>query len=680
MKHGRKKKLALGLAAVILANTFSLCPTAPLSAYTAKAAPYLSADTVLLDEAVFFTEAADGLSGANSHTAKLRSSFAGNRLTGNSKKIYDILKTEIAKVAGGERTSTHFSIPFKDFLGQLKYTEEELGVTLYDPATQRMIPQEELVKISNQFISQQIITVEKLHILFSALLADCPYELYWYSKGAEESYRVSTSGIQIRHDGNHGVCLFFDDAALTFSFIVDAAYGADYETDPLKISATRTAAANADEIVREAANLTDYQKLQYYRQKICELVSYDHNAAASRSPGDQNPWQLIYVFDKDSRTNAVCEGYAKAFQYLCDMTAFEDEDIYSYTAYGTMSDGTVAGPHMWNIVHMGDLGNYLADLTNSDEGTPGADGSLFLTGYASQISADSYSFTASSRPFFYQYNADTAKIYPAEALALVNGGRLKESDMHVHSWTVSQVIEATCTAQGRNLYSCTICGKSKSEETAASGHAYEVSYTWSENDKTCTAAITCKNDRSHTAAPQEAGLEDETVTMDIRGADGSLKYKLNLNTQDLSAGNSLSIYRLDAKTGEYLMVDDKPYTVTAEGCLRVTAPVGTDRIYQLVNVAEADKISQAILKTVAMERTSASVRKGKSIKASLSSHLNMENVKSIAYTSSKKAVAKVSAKGTVTAKKAGTAVIKAKVVLKNGLSRTVSMKVKVIRA
>ena len=68
----------------------------------------------------------------------------------------------------------------------------------------------------------------------------------------------------------------------------------------------------------------------------------------------------------------VCEGYSKAFQYLCDLS-----DITCYTVTGIMNGGTGEGPHMWNIVANNGK-YYMADITNSDEGTVGEDGGLFL--------------------------------------------------------------------------------------------------------------------------------------------------------------------------------------------------------------------------------------------------------------------------------------------------------------
>ena len=55
----------------------------------------------------------------------------------------------------------------------------------------------------------------------------------------------------------------------------------------------------------------------------------------------------------------------------------------------------------------------------------------------------------------------------------------------------------------------------------------------------------------------------------------------------------------------------------------------------------------------------------------------MANVDKIVYTSSKKSVVTVNKNGKITAKKKGTAVVKATVTLKSGKKQTVTMKVKV---
>ena len=44
----------------------------------------------------------------------------------------------------------------------------------------------------------------------------------------------------------------------------------------------------------------------------------------------------------------VCEGYSKAFKYLCDLSQF-DGDVVCRIATGAMG----AGPHMWNVSRWG---------------------------------------------------------------------------------------------------------------------------------------------------------------------------------------------------------------------------------------------------------------------------------------------------------------------------------------
>ena len=111
-----------------------------------------------------------------------------------------------------------------------------------------------------------------------------------------------------------------------------------------------------------------------YKEYICAQTAYDHNAADDKTTPYGNPWQLISVFDGDSGTNVVCEGYSKAFQYLCDLSKLD-----CISVSGVMAGGTGAGGHMWNVVALKG-NNYLVDVTNCDTGTVGAPDRLFLIG------------------------------------------------------------------------------------------------------------------------------------------------------------------------------------------------------------------------------------------------------------------------------------------------------------
>lgn len=132
---------------------------------------------------------------------------------------------------------------------------------------------------------------------------------------------------------------------------------------------------------------------------------------------------VIYVFDGNPDTNVVCEGYSKAFQYLCDLSSFRSDQINCYTVTGTMN----GGGHMWNIVRMEDGKNYLADVTNCD-GTKGGTISagfpdkLFLAGVSGTVStgylASLTTYYGSSREITYLYDTKTGSLYNTDVLTL----------------------------------------------------------------------------------------------------------------------------------------------------------------------------------------------------------------------------------------------------------------------
>lgn len=174
---------------------------------------------------------------------------------------------------------------------------------------------------------------------------------------------------------------------------------------------------------------------------------------------------------------------------------------------------------------------------------------------------------------------------------------------------------------------------------------------------------------------EAAGTDNVAITTEVTDAKGNAKYTVTVDAKDLTAGNILKVLAVDKKTGEKKLVNAKSYKVDENGTISVSLPKGC--AYELVTAKEVEKVEKAVLKTVKVKKTSASVKKGKSTKIQLSSKLDMENVKSVTYTTTKKSVVKVAKNGKITAKKKGTAVVKATVTLKSGKKQTVTMKVKV---
>lgn len=321
---------------------------------------------------------------------------AYNRLGEKEKEIYDDLKARIAGVAanGG---STQFAITttFEFTLTELGLSESYTGDELKE-------------KVS-----------EKFHPIWStaldALLLDCPYELYWYekTKGTEILYSIKSS------NSNQTVSL----SNIQMAFTVATGYRGDNDTTvTTNVTKVSTAVGNARKIVADCTATTDYDRLLYYKDEICKRVSYNHDAVDNKAPyGD--PWQLIDVFAGGGNAQVVCEGYAKAFQYLCDMTKgqnkFTDNTIESYIVTGTMGGGTGAGPHMWNIVTISG-NNYLVDVTNCDTGTIGAPDKLFLAGNATAgFDPSNGTITIDGVPdLTYRYDSDMVSTWGSEILTL----------------------------------------------------------------------------------------------------------------------------------------------------------------------------------------------------------------------------------------------------------------------
>lgn len=316
-------------------------------------------------------------------------SYGYNSLNDEEKTLYTKLAEQIQKIAAGQ--STNAKIVLSDYSLTVPISETSFSLSGTSSAQQ--------TAAQNAFNAR--ISTSKLML---ALLYDMPYELYWFdkTKGMGTSYSISVSGSN----------LVFSN--LTFSMSVSSEFGSSYTTTTSKTTAAATAASNALNVVSEFAGDSDYEKLIGYRDYICDAVSYNSSAVSNSSTPYGNPWQLIYVFDGNSSTNVVCEGYSKALQYLCDLSAFDNTECY--TVSGTMSGGTGAGAHMWNIVSINGV-NFIADVTNSDSGTIGQGGELFLGAATGSVSSG-YTVNCSGTNMKFTYDSKMSSIYTTDQLTL----------------------------------------------------------------------------------------------------------------------------------------------------------------------------------------------------------------------------------------------------------------------
>lgn len=173
---------------------------------------------------------------------------------------------------------------------------------------------------------------------------------------------------------------------------------------------------------------------------------------------------------------------------------------------------------------------------------------------------------------------------------------------------------------------------------------------------------------------EAAGTEDLTIIVQVKNANGDVKYTVSVSAKNVKNNKSLKAFVVNRKTGEYELINSKTYKAK-DGNLN--ASFGKKGDYVLLTTKEAARIEKEILKTIAPKKTKATVKKGKTTEFKLDSKLNQNNVKKVTYKTSKKSIATVNKNGKIKANRKGTVKIKAIVTLKNGKTKTVSMKIAV---
>ncbi len=309
-------------------------------------------------------------------------------LEGYDRPVFEYLMPIMAEIADGKRNETVITIPDSVFSTDL--TAEDLEVESLDG----------LGDFELYVLSMSHNPVHVMQVVY-ALMHSSPYELYWFDKTQGLSVHLEA----VIKNGYVHVC------GLTLGFVVyeDFRNGNEFNISPYFGSGLKKAAANAKAIISECAGMDDYHKLMEYHKRICLLTDYNFEAFGHGSHKYGDPFQMVWVFDGDPETNVVCEGYAKAFKYLCDNTAFTSDEIYAISVSGICQES-----HMWNIVHMDDGKNYHVDITNSDpQGEGNYSLALFMRGASGNVSEG---YTLSD--IYYSYDEDMITLYGNDVLSL----------------------------------------------------------------------------------------------------------------------------------------------------------------------------------------------------------------------------------------------------------------------
>ena len=528
------KRIGKSLAALALALVMSLT-LLPVQAMAAEVTAETASDGALLDGYLYQLagmDIADYERGFDTAGTPAMYAASGN-LTAAEQAAYNTLKEQLILIANGQR----------------KDTEIQTTGTLPEQTSADKV--------------------------WQALLADLPYALYWHDK---------TMGIVYSYIPDNGL------KDVTFKFKVAAEFrgGSLYTTNIPNVPA---AVAVAKQVVSANRGRSDYDKLQAYRQYICDQVSYNSGINAGTAYG--NPWQLLWVFDGDASTNVVCEGYAKAFKYLCDLTEESNGWIGSVETLdvtGTM-DG---GRHMWNVVRINGT-NYLADVTNCDQGMVGYPTELFLCGIQTKGSSMYHQGTETT----YIYDTDTRNSFKAADLAVSAAGfdpgaatapaNVTLGDAKVVTGGIQVTWNEADGAAKYKVYRkdavntvwkviATVTGTSYVDKSAAAGvtYSYTVRGVGADGelspgfDRTGVSATIPKPTAPANVTLGDAKVVTGGIQVTWQQADGAAKYK---------------VYRKDAANTVWRVIA----TVTGTSYTDKTAKIGTKYNYTVRGVAADGK-------------------------------------------------------------------------------------------
>jgi len=490
-----------------------------------------------------------------------RSLAASRRLNEYNRAVYNRLLEKIQMVASGDLTYTEFVLTTDDVgVTDLKWTAEDLGVDSIlvtdEAGTLRINPA--ATQALKALLGYSFEEVNK------ALLADCPYDLYWYDKTASST----ANGFSYTAYKSEDSCYLKLTKTYTFRFPVSADYSLSGESGTCEVnpdtgSSVKEACVNAHAIVDQYKDCTDLEKLDAYRREICARTSYNNTAASSSAVPYGDPWQLIWALDDDRENQVVCEGYSKAFQYLCDLSDFREDSVECISVTGYLGKnlsyirelvaaddkaGLRSYGHMWNIVTLQDGGRYLVDLTNCDGSNMGSGNSgrdLFLVGTDGQVTPRGYAVGTAETGYVlytsrgstgYAYDAGSFDRFGKEALELADGRISAEdwyADGHTHVYIPFEELLPTCTHKGHSSgKQCAVCDAFEGSvvEYPLTGHtpgAWQV-----------TSAPTYEKEGTETASCTVCGQKLSRQVAKLVGVTGVF---LDKNTLTMESGSTQTL-------------------------------------------------------------------------------------------------------------------------------------------
>lgn len=198
-------------------------------------------------------------------------------------------------------------------------------------------------------------------------------------------------------------------------FWVTNGFGYEYVGDSMTSITLNCTAGNAADLAEQKAAVESavgkitidgeftYDKVKQIHNWIVENCSYNSEAV-----GDEEAVEAHNIYGIFVQKTAVCEGYARAFMYLCQMN---DIDTIVSIGDGISKSGSEA--HMWNYIKMEDDVWYCMDVTWDDPLVNGSDSgkvyyNYFLKGTESEY--NDYAFTESHADNISKYSLEIPEL------------------------------------------------------------------------------------------------------------------------------------------------------------------------------------------------------------------------------------------------------------------------------
>ena len=472
--------------------------------------------------------------------------------------------------------------------------------------------------------------------------------------------------------------------------------------DPAEIAAFQQAVEQtAAEIKETLSDQPDrYEQVLAIHDYLCTHVSYKENSYAHTAAG---------VFLKSREV--VCEGYAKAFKILCGRFGIPAVLI---PGGALKSNGTREG-HMWNYVQMEDGFWYMLDTTWDDQKTY-ISRKYFLSG------GEEKGFTGNTiaveRQELYT-NFSKSKYSVNFALPVLSdqgyAARHSSANPHAHSWQEWQRIAGTCIEEGRIVFGCTVsgctarktevleksdhvygeyqsdgnatcladgtktrvCSVCKAQETvadpgSATGHKYGAYQ--SDGNATCLADGTktrvcsvCKAQETVTDPGSRlvptGSLSQKKIRLQYRQSTSAVK------VSGLAKGDFVQSWKSSRPSVAGVSPKGKITAKKKSGSAEISAYLASGKVLTVTVIVQKKAVKTTALRDVPKRLT---LRRGRTVKLQ-PTRIPVTSKEKITYKSANTRIAKVSKKGVITGKKAGTV----KITVRSGRKKAVvTVKVK----